>query len=70
MAMSERERMEKFIIKMYETRNLMRNARVYMTPTRGSKSRTEFAASLTQRAREANRQAVRIWWRLDEKEER
>lgn len=57
--MSERERMERIFALIWDRRNSMMHARAFKRNRMGEKH----VSDLVQQAREANRQAVRLWWR-------
>lgn len=72
MTMSEREQMYKFRRMHAAVEDYMETARFYIEePWAYTRSRDDLkkdASMHVKAAREANRQAVRLWWRLDEKE--
>lgn len=68
MAMSERERMNEFWFQKWSVGNFMVTARNTKRDKRflSDLNTDQIVKTNVQMAREANRQAVRIWWRLDE----
>lgn len=67
--MNERDRMDMFIRQSNDRRSRMNDARYWMRKKPNSYQPTahiEEASKMVREAREANRQAVRLWFRKDE----